>query len=271
VIVARIVTAYAMSHILFDPKPAPEAAARIVAGMQQIGRSAAEARPDVLLMVASDHMFNINLTVQPPFCVGVSDDYMALGDMGIPARPFRGHRDFATKLVVYAAARGFDLAMAEGLRPDHSVTLPLLFIKPWGTVPVVPLYVNINMDPVPSPARCNALAEVIRDFIETERPAHERVGVVGSGGLSHWLNIPGAGTVAEEFDEECIDMIIGGRCGEIATMTAAGIRERAGNGGLELLNWMMMARTVPDAKGERIFYEPMPAWQTGLGGVRMTL
>ena len=54
-------------------------------------------------------------------------------------------------------------------------------------------------------------------------------------------------------------------------MTTSKIQERAGNGGLELLNWMMMAGTVPEAKGEKVFYEPMPAWQTGLGGILMTL
>ena len=267
----KIVSAYATSHILFDPTPAADSAARVVAGMTQLGQSVEDANPDVLLMIVSDHMFNINLSVQPPFCVGVSDVYVSMGDMGIPPRPFTGHRDFALTLVEHAAQRGFDLAIAEGLKPDHSVALPLLFIKPWGAIPVVPLYVNINMFPVPSPARCCNLADVIREAIETKRPAQERVGVMGSGGLSHWLNIPGAGTVAAEFDQQCIDTIAAGQCADIAAMTASQIQERAGNGGLELLNWMMMARTVPAAKGEKIFYEPMPPWQTGLGGVVMTL
>ncbi len=267
----KIVCAYATSHILFDPTPAPDGAARIVAGMKHLGKHVRDADPDVLLMIVSDHMFNINLAVQPPFCVGVSDAFVSYGDMGIPPRQFPGHRDFALALVEHAAASGFDLAVAEGLKPDHSVALPLLFIKPWGVIPVVPLYVNINMFPVPSPQRCRDLADVIREAIETRRPADERVAVVGSGGLSHWLSIPGAGTVAEEFDQECIETITAGRCGDIAVMTTTEIQARAGNGGLELLNWMMMARTVPQARGEKVFYEPMPAWQTGLGGIKMSV
>ena len=47
--------------------------------------------------------------------------------------------------------------------------------------------------------------------------------------------------------------------------------ESAGNGGLELNCWMMMTAMVPDAHGEKIYYEPMPAWMTAMGGISMHL
>lgn len=266
---AVIVSAYATSHILFSPKGVEERAQRVVLGMKELGRRAAQARPDVLLMIVSDHMFNINLAIQPPFTVGVSDTYVPFGDMAIPVRPFPGHREFATGLVRHAAARGFDLAAAEELVPDHGVTLPLLFLKPWGSVAVVPLYVNVNMDPVPAPGRCRDLALAIRDFIEKGRPRDERVAVVGSGGLSHWLSVPKMGTVAEEFDREVLATIAAGRAASIARFSAAEIEERAGNGGLEILNWMMMSVATGEPKGETVFYEPIPQWFTGMGGIAM--
>jgi len=265
----KIACAYATSHILFDPAPAPEAARRIVAGMQELGRRAAEARLDMLLIISSEHMFNINLQVQPPFCIGVSDEYEPFGDMGIPRRKFRGNREFALSLARFTAEQGFDLALCEGIKPDHGITLPLLFIKPWGSIPAVPLYVNINMDPLPSLARCLALADAIRRWLIRQRPAGERIGVLASGGLSHWLNIPGAGTVAEDFDRAFIDRLAAGNYAEYAGLPVEEIRQRAGNGGLEIMNWMMMAAMVPGATGEKIYYEPMPAWQTGLGGLAM--
>jgi aromatic ring-opening dioxygenase catalytic subunit (LigB family) len=268
---ARIVCAYATSHVLFDPQPAPERAARIVAGMEELGRRAAAARPDVLLMFTNEHMFNINLRVQPPFALGVSDEYQAYGDLGIPPRPFPGHAEFALSLARHAADAGFDLALCDGVRPDHGVTLPLLFIRPWGSVPTVPLYVNANMTPPPGLTRCLALARTIRDWIATVRPARERVAVVASGGLSHWLNIPGAGTVAEDFDQAILDGLAAGRHRDFADLTMERILERAGNGGLEIATWLMMAETVAGARGERIYYEPMPAWQTGMGGLAMHL
>ena len=267
----KIVCAYATSHILFSPKPAPDRADRIYAGMTNLGRYVSEAKPDVILIIAPDHMFNFNMSLQPPFCIGISDSYMPFGDIRIPKRTFKGHRDFATTLVKHANRHGFDIATAEAITPDHGITLPLLFIKPWGHIPTVPLYVNINMEPVPTPERCYALAEVIQDAITTKRPANERIAVIGSGGLSHWINIPGAGNVAEEFDKNIIDIIVSGNGKDIAAMTTEEILNQAGNGGLEILNWMMMSATVPKAKGNKIFYEPMPEWFTGIGGIAMTV
>lgn len=265
---ASIVCAYATSHVLFDPAPAPEAAQRIVAGMQELGQRATAARPDVLLVISSEHLFNMDLSLQAPFCIGVSDTWQPFGDLGIPPRPFPGRREFALSLARFAAARDFDLALVDGIRPDHGITVPLLFLKPWGTIPVVPLFVNINMDPAPAPRRCLALAACIREWLAT-RPPTERVGVLASGGLSHWLNIPGMGTVAEDFDRDFLGRVADGKYGDFATLSTADILQQAGNGGLEIMNWMMMAAMVPGCTGEPIYYEPMPAWQTGLGGLSM--
>lgn len=267
----KIVVAYATSHILFSPEPVRDKAARVVAGMEALGRRASEASPDVILMIVSDHMFNFNTSMQSPFCVGVADRYMGWGDMGVPARSFKGHRGFAEAMVRHTARCGFDLAKAEEVTPDHGVTLPLLFIKPWGEIPVVPLYVNINMEPVPSPARCYALAGAIREFIEQERPAAERVAVIGSGGLSHWIAIPGAGRVAEDYDRKVLKLISAGRAEELAKLSAEQIFENAGNGGLEIMNWIMMAAMVAGHKGETIYYEAIPEWSTGMGGVAMAV
>ncbi len=268
---ASVVCAYATSHILFDPAADPDRADRIVAGMTELGSRAAAARPDVLLIITSEHLFNMDLRVQPPFCVGTSDEWLPFGDLEIPKRPFPGQRDFANDLVRECTGAGFDLAVSEGLKPDHGVTLPLLFIRPWGQIPVVPLFININMNPVPSPARCLALAETIRDFIASKRPGDERVGVIASGGLSHWLMIPGTGNIAEEFDQAWIERFTSGRGTEFANLSNEEIVENAGNGGLELINWMMMTAMVPGARGEKIYYEPMPAWMTAMGGIAMTV
>lgn len=268
---AKIVSAYATSHILFSPKGVEEQAGRVVAGMKELGRRAAAAKPDVMLMIVSDHMFNMDLSVQVPFVVGVADRWVAFGDLGIPPRPFPGYRAFADGLVRFAAERGFDLAKAEEVVPDHGVALPLFFIEPWGSVPTVPLYVNINMDPVPSSARCLALAETIRAYVERSRPANERVAIVGSGGLSHWLRIPRSGTVAADFDQEVIETIAKGKGSRLAEMSTAELLEKSGNGGLEILYWMMMAVAAGEPKGERVYYEAIPQWQTGMGGISMHL
>ena len=268
---ADVVCAYATSHILFDPAPAPDRVQRILAGMTELGRRAAAAKLDVLLIITSEHLFNMDLSVQPPFTVGTASEWLPFGDLDIPRRPFPGHREFARGLVTHCTEDGFDMAVSETIKPDHGVTLPLLFVRPWGQIPVVPVFVNINMEPVPTPARCLQLAQTIREYIVAARPSQERVGVLASGGLSHWLMLARTGDIAEEFDQEWMDRFTSGQGAEFARLSNQDIIDAAGNGALEITNWMMMTAVVPGARGEKIYYEPMPAWMTAMGGIAMTV
>jgi 2'-aminobiphenyl-2,3-diol 1,2-dioxygenase large subunit len=271
----KIVAAYGTSHILFSPQPAPEMAQEIVDGMKGLGQRMTDAKPDLILVITSDHLYNFDLAHQAPFCIGTADAYEALGDMGIPQRAFAGHPGFAQGLIRFAAERDLTIRDAdamldpEPLVPDHAVTLPMMFIRPWGRVPVVPLYTGIHLEPYPSPAACLTLGRIIHEFVDKQRPRDERIAVIASGGLSHWLQIPGMGTVAEDYDNDCIETFVAGRCDDFAGASAQEIFERSGNGGLELLNWIAMAATVPDGKAERAYYVPMLAWQTGMAGVAM--
>ena len=140
-------------------------------------------------------------------------------------------------------------------------------IDPDRTIPIVPLLVNINMDPPPSPSRCYALGGALRATIESDRPSDERGAILATGGLSHWLNIPRHGEVSEQFDRQVMDAIISGRASELAGMSSAEVVEQGGNGGLEIVNWLIAAATVPGRSGEIIYYEPIPEWFTGMGGV----
>lgn len=267
----KIVGAFATSHILMSPTGVEERARRVVGGMKEIGRRVAAARPDVIAIISTDHMFNINMGLQPPFCVGVADEYVPFGDMDIPREPFPGHRAFAEAFVERAAERGFDLAKAEEYAPDHGVALPLLFANPERRVPVVPILVNINMQPIPSPTRCLKLAGVLRESVERDLPAGARAVILGAGGLSHWLNVPGMGTVNTAFDRSVLDKFMAGRSDELAALTVADIVQQGGNGGIEILTWMMAAATCPGAPGEEIYYEAMPEWFTGMGGIALRL
>jgi 2'-aminobiphenyl-2,3-diol 1,2-dioxygenase large subunit len=267
----QIVAAAATSHILMSPVGVEDRAQRIVDGIKEIGRRIRAASPDVIFVISCDHMFSINLALQPPFTVGVSDAYVPFGDMGIPQEARPGARDFAEAFVRRAARRGFDLAKAEEIRPDHGIALPLMMIDPERRIPIVPLLININMDPAPEPARCYALSEVLRETIEDDRPADERVAVVATGGLSHWLNVPRHGEVAGEFDRWIMQSLIDGRSRDLADLSAADIVERGGNGGLEVMNWMMAGAASGNRGGELIYYEAMPEWFTGMGGVALSL
>lgn len=262
----KIVAACGVSHILMSPKDCEQAATRIVSGMQELGRRIRLARPDVVVIISSDHMFNIDLALQPRFVIGMSDQYAPMGDMDIPREPVTGHRALAQAIVLQAAHDGFDLCQAEEYRPDHGVMVPLLFLG-LKHLPVVPLIVNINTDPIPSAQRCLALGDSLRRTIETALPEDARVAVIGAGGLSHWLCVPRHGEVDEAFDNMVIDELCAGRQQALAGLGNDEIIARGGNGGIEIVNWIMSAQAARSSGGERMFYEPMRPWFTGIGGV----
>ena len=265
----KIVGGFGIPHVLFDPDGVKDQADRIFDGLLEIRRRIRELSPDVLVLASNDHFNNFNLALQAPFILGVADEYVPLGDMGIPKKTFKGHRDFAESFVRFAATKGFDLAQAEEIEPDHGVALPLLLLNTEATIPVVPLYVNVGIEPPPSPARSWALGLALKEMVETQRPAKEKVVVVGAGGLSHWLCVPEEGRVNPEFDLDVIGKLISGRGRELSALTSEEIREKAGNGGLEVTSWIFMAGCLPGAQGKKVFYEPIPKWITGMGAVAL--
>jgi hypothetical protein len=96
---------------------------------------------------------------------------------------------------------GFDLSVMRSLREEkregHAFSFIHRFYLPDG-VPIVPVFLNAYYPPnQPSPARCVALGEALRHAVEAF-PGDARVGVLASGGLSHFI-------VDEAFDHAVIE------------------------------------------------------------------
>jgi len=264
--VGQIAAVLATSHVLFPPQGVEAAAERVFEGMLGIGRRIRAAEPDVLVIVTSDHLMNLNLNLQPPFVIGVADSYIPYGDMGVPTDPFPGHRAFAEGFVGFASDTGFDLARADEIRPDHGVAIPHLFVDRAGHLPTVPLLVNVTMDAPPAPKRCWQLGKVLRRYVQEIRPATERVAVLAAGGLSHWVGVKEQGQINEVFDRIVLDLLARGQVETLASMKGEVLLKEAGNGGVEICNWILAGGTAGDCGGEALFYEPIGAWMTGLGG-----
>ena len=265
---AEIVAAAATSHILMSPAGAEAPAAAVFDGMMKIGRAIRAARPDVLVVVSSDHLFNIGPDQTAPFLVACDDRFVPFGDMDIPGEPFPGQPEFARAFIEFAKSRDENVFALDDYRPDHGVAVPLLFANVDHDIPVVPLLVNYDHAP-PSPAEAWQLGRCLGDFIG-QRPAQERVAVLAGGGLSHWVGYEGA-TINEDFDREFLRAFESGQLEAWRTQSVEQICGVAGNGGLEIMSWMMMAAAVPGARARTVYYEPMPSWMTGMGGVVMRL
>jgi hypothetical protein len=125
-------------------------------------------------------------------------------------------------------------------------------------VPIVPVCINTYYPPnQPTPRRCYKLGQAIRAAVESY-PADIRVGIAGSGGLSHFV-------VDEALDRGFIDLL--------RDKDAAGIqalpREKLNSGSSEIRNWICVAGAVEHLSLEWSLYEPgyrTPAGTgTGLG------
>jgi 2'-aminobiphenyl-2,3-diol 1,2-dioxygenase, large subunit len=245
-----------------------EQAKTVSDGFRHFGRYVQDACPDLIVCMSSEHMVNFHLQNMPAFCVGVGDGNVGYGDMDIPKSRVKGHPEFARQFVQRAFDAEFDLSTSEELQLDHGVMLPLLYANPGMRIPVVVLFTNINTQPMPSVSRCVKLARVLRETIENNRPAHERVAVIGCGGLSHWLP-PGTRLINDDWDRRMLETISSGRARELYNLSTEQIMVEGGNGGQEIRNWIMAAAVADGGKGQVLYYEAVQSWATGMGCVVM--
>src|SRR3546814_2684746 len=62
---AELVGAFATSHVLFGSPEGDPQALNVVEGLNEIGRRIRALKPDLLVVVGSDHLFNITTRLQP--------------------------------------------------------------------------------------------------------------------------------------------------------------------------------------------------------------
>lgn len=266
-----IVGAFATSHVLLDRNGCEEAADRVFAGMREILARIDKLDPDGVIIIGNDHFVNFDLAHEIPFGVPMQDEYLPAGDSGLPVKPFRGWPEFSGGLVDYTNSHGFDLAILREYRPCHGITVPSYFSAPHMSRPIVPVVTNTMMSPPLSPQRCFKLGETIADYVEQVRPGHERIVIVATGGLSHWVGVEGEGRVNADFDAEVFALFAEGRSPELAGLSVDEIVAKAGNGGLELINWIALAGATRGRPGSKVYYEPMPQWMTGMAGLEVAV
>jgi len=273
-IVAGCLTSHA-PNITAKPVIAdPAQRVRFVAGLEEMRRRLRAARPDVLVVFANDHLQNFFYDNMPAVCVGVAERYWAPSKGGaeflrVPARQIAGARDWAKAFVHAGLEQGFDLAYAHELEFWDDVSVPLHFLLPDADVPIVPILINCVAPPLPRPRRSYELGAFVQAFIEDARPRAERVALLGSGGISHWIGVPDHGRINPEFDQRVLDAIRQGRGETLAFWSHDEIEKEGGNGGQEIRNWIAVLGAFHGKKGEVLAYEPVTDWLTGCGAVWM--
>lgn len=137
------------------------------------------------------------------------------------------------------------------------------------SLPVVPVIVNAVHAPYPSMRRCYRFGEAIGQIV-AEQDVAQRVAVIGSGGLSHWVGLPQAGTIDQEFDKQVLRALSEGKGEALCELTDSRIDD-AGNGAHEIRAWAVAAGMLGCIPFETLAYEAVPTWLTGTAVVRARL
>lgn len=248
----------------------PDTLAAYDAGYERLARALHDAAPDVCLIVGAEHVNKFFLDNMPAFCVGLFDRFRgpveAHGrDVGYPRRSVPSHPGFASYLIERGLDEGVDWAFSEYWDADHGTMVPLHKLDPEGRVPMVPVFINCAAPPMPSPRRCHAVGRWLAGAIE-DWDGGRRVGVIATGGLSHSVGTPDQGWIDTEFDERFLAALCAGNEEALTRLTDAEL-VAAGSSTGEVRSWILLAGIFAGRGAERVFYAPIPGFDTGCGQV----
>ncbi|MBL0945144.1 MAG: protocatechuate 3,4-dioxygenase [Hydrogenophaga sp.] len=217
---------------------------------------------DTLVFVYNDHLNNFQFDNYPSFALGTGEQHRVFGEGKMP-RPLpaqvQGNSALAWQLARGLVADEFDPSLCLDLALDHGVmsVLPLLAPPPYG-VSVIPLAVNVVLEPMPTPRRCWKLGQSIARAVQAT-PGDARVVVVATGGLSHQLHGDCFGDTNPAWDQRFLDLLE--RDPEaLADITHQELIERGGAEAVEMMVWLTMRASLgterPPRRVQRYYDAP---------------
>jgi 3-O-methylgallate 3,4-dioxygenase len=172
-------------------------------------------------------------------------------------RDYPVHSALALHMIDHLMDTGFDLAASKCLREGEGEGHAVAYVHrhvmdSQRPVPVVPVFLNTYFPPTqPRPKRCYALGQAIARAVETF-PGDARVGILASGGLSHFL-------VDEEFDRSIIKACADRDAAFLQNLP----RNKLNAGSSEILNWVGIAGALEHLHLD--WFEYVPGYRTPAG------
>ena len=219
----------------------------------------AAAAPDVLIVFTDDHFNTFFLDNFPTFAIGIAARTAGPNDQtSMPHYEVAVPSALAAHIRSSAIARGFDIALVQDFNVDHAVMVPLHFLTPDMKIPVLPIFINCLVPPLPAARRCHALGETVRTAVEAW-PEPLRVAVIGSGSFSLEIGGPkvppgnrAAGFPDPQWTKEVQELLVQGRIGDLIERATTARMLQAGNIGGELLDWIAMLGVIGARKPNAI-------------------
>lgn len=268
---AEIIAGFCLPH---DPLMAstpqineqPKADA-VFAALEEVHRRITAQRIDTVIVIGDDHYCKFGPHCLPQYLIGI-------GDVDGPEEPWLGIKRYtvsnntalATHIMNYGFDHGFDWAVAKSITLDHGTMVPIhLAVKPQQSgIRAIPVYTAAGVEPLIKTRRAYELGRMIGQAVAAfDGP--ERIAIFGTGGISHWVGTAEMGRINEQFDRMVLDRVSAGDVEALIALSDAHVIQTAGNGALEVRNWIMAMGAVGATGAEVICYEPVPEWICGIG------
>ena len=255
-----------------------DAAAKVTAGaqaerhratmdaMDRLERDIAASGIDVLVIIGDDQRELFKDAFRPAIAIYYGDTIRNAAAPAEPAadwylqdqrkrmeegkdRHYPCHPALATHLIEGLVTRDFDITAMQALSATSSKATPIRSSTGAscrkGPIPIVPVILNTYYPPnQPSPRRCFDLGAAIRELIEAY-PQNIRVGILASGGLSHFL-------VNEALDHAVVKAL---QQKDYAALKALPLNKLV-SGSSEIRNWIATAGAVQHLNLDWIAYVP---------------
>jgi 3-O-methylgallate 3,4-dioxygenase len=246
-------------------------------GIAKLAQALHRAKVDILVMVGDDQQEYLRDDNMPAFCVYRGKEVKVAGQEVSPAtggRPLIGYAthdrtaptnaDLGRHLIEYLIEDEFDVGSSSFLDASrggrahggigHAFTYIYNRIMTEGIIPTVPVMLNTYYPPnQPTPKRCYSLGRAIKGAIESW-PQKARVGIMASGGLSHFV-------VDEELDQLALD---GMRSKSVVKLSQLP-REKINSGSSEIRNWIVVAGAAEHLDMTLVDYVPCYRSPAGTG------
>src|SRR4029450_9974963 len=171
-IVAAVGTCHKQSLFTRPPDEDPNQLEQAGAAMQELGKVLDESKPDAILFFGADHVETFSVTCVPSFAIIAGS--RAIAKFAGREHNLPIHREMAedllNKLVV---DHDFDMAYSEDAELGHAFSVPFEYVIGTRKIPVIPVFANTSVPPLPTPRRCAALGHAIAEIVKgrTERVA----------------------------------------------------------------------------------------------------
>lgn len=246
------------------------------AAIARLSEILAATAPDVLVVVGDDQAEWFSADSQPALCIYWGDRVESLPPPLEQVAPNRRlsywgyYGDGTNRAFPVDAALGrylidtltheheFDVAHVR-VQPRHSplghawsfVHQRLMRARP---VPIVPVLLNTYFPPNQlTPKRCHQLGRAIRQAVEAW-PQAKRIGLVASGGLSHFV-------VDESLDRYILEILTKNDAAALGALPPSQLE----SGNSEIRNWITAAGAVEHLRMDLVDYVPSYRSEAGTG------